>query len=112
MGLDAERVRDLKRRYGARGLAGVSLHGNAPGSGPFPGKRKPSPFPRTDGSYDDPVDPDAPTPDSGGRLYDDSHDTSKQPPSRLYPDDNAEDDPAGLRVTRRMLKPKFPARKK
>jgi hypothetical protein len=74
MGLRADDVAALIGRHGRHGLAGKDLMALDPGSQPFPtGPRKTSPFPDTDGKYRT-GDTSRPTPDSGGRLYDDEDD--------------------------------------
>lgn len=96
MGVDSEKVRDLKRKYGSRGLVGVSLHSEAgPYTRPGKGRRQTSPFPDVGGGYRY-ADPDSPAPDSAARIDDD--------------EEAKEADPVGLRAPK--VRPKFPARKK
>jgi len=46
LGIEPKAVAMLKYTHGRKGLAGVALFANAPGSEPYPGKRATSPFPK------------------------------------------------------------------
>src|SRR5208337_240513 len=109
LGLNLERVTAMKKNP----IVGRALHGeNGPGpyAKPYPGKRQISPFPNTDGTYEyaDPSEP-----------YDASPGARPAGATKVRTDkdrdddlDDARKDLTGLGVPRRMLRPKFPARKK